>query len=146
MRKTHWLYTGLTVLTTLLAYGGWFDYGNTELAIMQVDTRWAAVGVGFMVFAASSLSWGWLHPQTWCRYLLCGTLTALLSLIGLGIVGGTIYFRPSEPGGILWGIAGIVVEFTVCVKKAGIPLLGLCLTIAVVTRLFAGKSSKQQAE
>lgn len=137
-------YITLTVVTALAFAYFYLPLLQSDIGYIIIGTIWT----GGSALCASWLSFNWLHPDTWGRYMLCGLLCALLfhialavcfALHGLFVVCINIneIARKSLSENLLdlgIGITGTIGLFLLMLVKAGHYTLWLCLQTAVITK------------
>lgn len=99
--------------------------------------------VGCSALFASWLSWHWIYPFSYGKYLLCGLLTMFLFHVGL-TVGCSIPIIISSCRGVhvissapitLWEVLSYILSiFIMSFYVGGLYTLWLCLQTAVITK------------
>lgn len=140
------IYIGITFLTAL-----WFVFFYTPPpslynSIWETGVKnllWLVCWIGGSAIFASWISYHWVHPDTWGRYLLCGLCCTLLFHVGLSI-GVGLYGMITEPieenplkeipMHFFTGLLMTCGAFVISILKVGIYTLWLCLQTALLTK------------
>ena len=135
-------YIILTVLTAWVFMGIAFPFDIWEHLLGVVGSY---ICVGCFALIASWLSWHWIYPFSYGKYLLCGLLTMLLFHVGLTI-GYSIPIIILSCRGVqvvstapitLWGVLGYILNiFIMSFYFVGLFTFWLCLQTASITKII----------